>query len=76
MLQTSSPYFCLIDPQLAINYLITSFSPGVIGLHVSSASDKLALIKDRDTITSLGEAIYRQGRAIDIHEIVFICNKT
>lgn len=76
MLHTSFPYFCLIDPQLAINYLITSFSPRVIGLHVSSASDKLALIKDQDTISSLGEAIYRQGRAIDIHEIVLICNKT
>lgn len=40
-------YFCLIDFQLAINYLITSFSLHVIGLYVSSASDKLALIKTR-----------------------------
>lgn len=69
------PYFSLIDPQLAISYLITSFSLHVIGLHVSSVSDKLALIKDQDTIGSQGEAINRQRRTIDIHEIVFICIK-
>lgn len=69
------PCFCLIDPQLAINYLITSFSVCVIGSCVSSVSDKLALIKEQDTISRLEEAIYRQGRAIDIHEIVLICNK-
>lgn len=68
------PYFSLIDPQLAISHLITSFSLYVIGLHVSSVSDKLALIKDQDTIGSQGEAINRQ-KTRDIHEIVLICIK-
>lgn len=69
------PFFHLIDPQLPINYLITSFSLHVTGLYVNSVSEKLALIKDQDSISSLEEAIYSQGRAIDIHEIVLICNK-
>lgn len=46
-----------------------------LGLYVISHGDKLALIKEQDSLSSSGEAICRQGRAIDIHEIVLICNK-
>lgn len=72
----SSRYFCLIDPQLAVKYLISSFSPESDWLlHVSRAGDKLALIKEQDTIPSQGEAISTQRRAIDIHEIVSVAIK-